>query len=106
MLRTGRIMLRRARSCCVGAGLCGVGASAGEGPGEGAWLGLFEVPAGCLLGAVVASAERGAVAFARPPALVVGNGVVVVASAGRSPAAGERAGAVPGFEQVPQGWCW
>jgi hypothetical protein len=32
--------------------------AAGRGPGQGAWLGLLEVPAGGLLGGVVAAAKR------------------------------------------------
>src|ERR1035437_8715598 len=99
-------MPARAWSCGVGAWFCGVGASAGKCPGEGAWLGLPEVPAGCLLGAVVASAERGEIAFARPAALVIRDRVVVVASAGRPPAAGQRGGGGPRPEEGGRGGGW
>src|ERR1700690_215264 len=41
----------------VGVGLDGVGAAVREAPDEGAWLGLFEVPASGLLGLVIPSAH-------------------------------------------------
>ena len=40
----------------VGAADCFVDAAAGQPPGHVAWLVLVEVPAGCLLGAVMPSA--------------------------------------------------
>ena len=63
-----------------------MGAAAWQGPGEGAWPGLVQVPAGCLLGAVVAAAQRAHIAFAGASALVIGDRVVVVAADGGSPA--------------------
>jgi len=60
------------------------------------------VPAGCLLGSVVGSADGGAVAFAGPPALVVGDGVFVVAAPGGAAAAGVGAGGVADGEQVAE----
>src|SRR6266571_4963629 len=62
-----------------------------------------EVPAGCLLGRVMPAAKRRQIAFAGAAALVVGDRVVVIAPPGGPPAAGERAGPVPGLDQVPQG---
>jgi hypothetical protein len=64
---------------------------------------LLEVPALSLLGRVVPSAERGQITLAGPAALVVGHGVVVIAAARGAAAAGEAAGAVAGFDEVPQG---
>jgi SnoaL-like domain len=59
----------------VGGGVGGVGAAVGEGPFDGAGLGLFDAPAWCLLGAVVASAFGAEVALAGCP-VGVGHGVV------------------------------
>ncbi len=58
---------------------------------------MLEVPAGGLLGGVVPPAKRGQVALAGPSALVVGDGVVVVAAACGAAAAGEGAAAVAGL---------
>src|SRR6266568_3298717 len=63
------------------------GSAGGEGPVEVAWPGLGELPAGCLLGRVMPSAQRREVAFAGAPALVIGHRVVIVASSGGPPAA-------------------
>jgi len=67
-----------------------------------AGLGLAELPAGCLLGRVMPSAQRGQIAFAGAPALVIRHRVVIVAPPGGPPAAREAAGPVPGLDQVPQ----
>ncbi|HYK67122.1 MAG TPA: hypothetical protein VEV45_04190, partial [Streptosporangiaceae bacterium] len=75
--------------------------AAGQPPGHVAWLVLGEVPAGCLLGAVVSPAQGGEVAFAGPAAVVVGGGVVEVALAGGAAAAGEGAAPLPDGDQVP-----
>src|SRR6266568_2112672 len=51
-------------------GVDGVLPAAGCGPAQEAGLGLAEVPAGGVLGLVVAAAQRVEVAFAGPAALV------------------------------------
>ena len=56
---------------------------------EGAGAGLLEVPAGCLLGGVMAAAKRRKVTFARTSALVVRQRVVIIALACLAPAAGK-----------------
>ena len=43
----------------VGVGAGGVGTAAGQSPDHDAWLGLVELPAGGLLGAVAVAAQRG-----------------------------------------------
>jgi len=78
------------------------GSAGGEVPGQVAGLGLAELPAGCLLGRVMPSAQRGQIAFAGAPALVIRHRVVIVAPPGGPPAAREAAGPVPGLDQVPQ----
>ena len=92
----------RSASCRIPAGDDGVLAAAGERPAENAWLGLIEVPAGSLLGAVVASAARAAVAFTSPPATVERDRVLVVASGGRPSAGRVEAGPVADGDQVPE----
>src|SRR5690242_10861971 len=81
---------------------CLVVAAVGQVPGHDAWLGLFEPPAVDLFGPVVPSAQWGEVAFARPPALVVGHGMVMVATSCRAAATGERTGPLPDSDHVPQ----
>ena len=82
--------------------LDGVAASGWGGPGHGAGGGLFECPAGCLFDLVVVAAQRAQVAQAGAAAVVVGDGVVEVGVAAGPGAAGETAGGLPGFDQVPQ----
>jgi hypothetical protein len=93
----------QARLCEVGRGCDGAGAAAGEGPGQGAGCWLLEMPAGCLLRSVVPSAQGRQITLAGASALVKRLCVVVVAAAGGAAAAGEGAGPVAGFDQVPQG---
>ena len=80
----------------------GVVASAGCGPDQGAGFGLGEVPAAGLLGLVVAAAQRVEIALAGPAALVVGDGVVVVAAGRGAAAAGESAPGASDLDDVPQ----
>ena len=86
----------------VVAGCCGVAAAVRESPGQGAGGGLAELPAGCLFGAVVATAQRRKIALARPAALVIGDRMIVVAAGRLPPAARKRTGPVPELDQVPQ----
>src|ERR1700678_2763221 len=83
-------------SAVVGGGWGGVGAAVGQRPAGGAGLGLLDVPAGCLLGAVVASAFGAEVALAAG-AFGVGLGVVEVAvdGLGVAPRGVARRGAGP-----------
>src|SRR6202035_169051 len=83
--------------------MCPLGAAAGEGPDHEAGFGLVEVPAGGLLGAVGVSAERSAIAFARPSALTVCNCVVEVAAVGGAQAPRLGAGALADGDEVAQG---
>jgi hypothetical protein len=64
-----------------------VAAAMGELPGEGAGLVLAEVPAGCLLGLVMPSAQRGQIALTRCAAAVVRNDMIKIAASGGSSAA-------------------
>ena len=80
----------------------GVAAAAGQGPGQDAWFGLVEPPAGFLLGLVMPAAQRIQIAFASLAALVVRDRVVVVTMRGRAAAAGVAAPAVPDLDQVAQ----
>ena len=59
------------------------------------------MPAGGLLGLVVAAAQRVQVAFAGASALMVGDGVVVIATGGRAAAAGIAAAGAADLDQVP-----
>src|SRR5215469_6679550 len=86
----------------VGVGLDGVGASSGGGPGEGAWVGLGEVPAGVLLDLMVEPADATEVARAGTAALVERDRVVKVAPGSGLPAGEEPAGQVPRRDVLPQ----
>src|SRR5262249_36912929 len=79
----------------VGGRLDPVAAAVGQRPYHDARLRLIESPALHLFGPVMAAAQRGEVAFARPPALVIGHGVVLIATSRRAAAAGEGTGPVP-----------
>ena len=76
-----------------------MGAAGGEGPAEDAGLGLLDVPAGGLLGAVVGAAFGAEVALVGG-ALGVGGGVVEVGVDGLGLAAGGGAGGGAGADQV------
>jgi hypothetical protein len=93
-------------SAVVRGGFGGVAAAVGEGPAGDAWLGLLDVPAGGLLGAMVASAFRAEVALVGR-AVGPGCGVVEVAVDGLGAAAGgvagDRAGADEVFEFAARG---
>src|SRR6266487_7004007 len=95
-----QLSCRDGNSAEVGAGLDGIAAAVRGGPLEGAGLWLGEGPAGCLLGLVVFAAQGCQVAGAGRAALVPGGGVVQVVGGGGAAAAGERAGPVPGPDQV------
>ena len=82
--------------------LDGVAASGGCGPGHGAWGGLFQRPAACLLDLMVMATQWPQIAQARSAALVVGHGVVEVGVAARPRAAGISTGGLAGLDQVPQ----
>src|SRR6202034_4910552 len=69
-------------------------------------FGLLEAPAGCLLGLVMPSAQRMQVALAGPAALVVRDGVIVVAADGRPSAAGEPTSRAADLDDVPQRIRW
>src|ERR1700722_7406691 len=72
-------------------------------PGHVPGLILRQVPSGRLLGPVVMTAERREIALTGKAALVVGDRVIEVADVGRSPAARERAAALPNPDQMGQG---
>src|ERR1700735_7598 len=86
----------------VGVGLDGVAAAVREPPDQDAGFGLFEVPAGCLLGLVILAAQGFQVALASPAAVIVGQGVVDIAAGGGAGAAGGGAGPLPDLDEVPQ----
>ena len=86
----------------IGGRLDPVAAAVGERPHQDARLWLIEPPALYLFGPVMTAAQRGEVAFARPPALVIGHGVVLVATSCRATATGERAGPLPDPDHMPQ----
>src|SRR5215472_9726477 len=86
----------------VGGGVDAVGAAMGEAPDEDAGFGLVEMPALGLFRAVMAPAERFHATFARSPALVVRDGVVVITAGGGAAAARKRACAVADVEHVAE----
>lgn len=60
------------------------------------------MPAPCLLRPVVAPAQRREMALARPASLVVGDGVFVIALAGRAAAGGEGTLPIADGDEVPE----
>jgi hypothetical protein len=80
----------------------GVGASGWGVPDQDTGFGLFQPPALGLLAAVMVTAQRGQVAFARATALLVRVGVVEVAAGGAAAAPGCSAGGVAGLDPVGQ----
>src|SRR5215831_150090 len=91
--------------CCksgvVPGGGGGVGAAGGGGPAHDAGCGLAQFPAGGLLAAVVAAAQRSQPALAGAPG-GVGEAVVQVAEIGLGAAAGRGAAQGAGPDQVLQ----
>jgi hypothetical protein len=87
----------------VDAGRDEVAPTVGEFPHQNPGGGLGQTPALSLLSLMIPSAERREVAFASAAALVVGQGMVVVAALRRTVAVGSRAGALPGLHDVMQG---
>ena len=80
-------------------GVGGVGAAGGGGPAHDAGAGLLQFPAGCVLGVMVALAERAEVALAAG-AGGVGGGVVDLGGDGLGAAAGGAAAGGAGADQV------
>ena len=80
----------------------GVGAAVREPPDQDTGLGLFEVPAGCLLRLVISSAYRRQITLTSPAAVIVGQGMVQVAARGGAGAAGGGAGALADLDDVPK----
>src|SRR5689334_18836562 len=91
------------RSADVGGGGDGVAAAVGRGPGQDPRFRLLEGPGGRLFDLVVLPAQGRQIARAGPAALAVGDGVVDITADGGAAAAGGRAGAVAGFDQVADG---
>jgi hypothetical protein len=83
-----------------------VTAPAGDGPGEEAGARLFQPPARRLLGLMVATAQWSEIALASEATTLEWRGVVEVALAGGTAAAGEGAGLLPDPDQVLQRRRW
>lgn len=77
-----------------------------DGPGQYAGGRLFQLPARGLLGLVMPTAQRGEVALTGQAAALERRGVVEVALAGGTAAAGEGAGLLPDPDQVLQRRRW
>src|SRR5260221_13169153 len=90
----------------VGVGGDGVAAAVRGGPDQDAGFGLGEVPAAGLFRAVMPPAQRRQITLAGGAALVVGEGVVQVASGCGAAASGEGAGPLPGADQVLEPVRW
>jgi hypothetical protein len=86
----------------VDAGRDEVAPAVGEFPDQNPRGRLEQTPALSLFSLMIASAERCEVAFARSAALVIGEGMVVVAALRRAVAVGSRAGSLPGLHDVVQ----
>src|SRR4029077_16882133 len=72
----GLLLNSASGSSWIGRGPGGIAAAARGDPHHRSRLGLGELPAAGLLGAMVAAAERGQVALTRPAALVIRQRVV------------------------------
>lgn len=96
-------MAATAYSGRVDAGRDEVAPAVGKFPHQNAGGGLEQTPALSLFSLMIPSAERCEVAFAGAAALVVGQGMVVVAALRRAVAVGSRAGSLPGLHDVVQG---